>query len=200
MDDHGKTKIASTADDHYIALPSGFRLGKYELQAVLGQGGFGITYRAWDRELDRAVAVKEYLPADSAIRVDGSTVKARSKVEDEGFAWGLTRFLDEARALARFENAPGIVRVYDYMQANGTAYMVMALIDGTPLSGIYRREGPLDEARLKSIILPLLDGLEQVHATGFLHRDIKPANILIRRDGVPVLIDFGAARQAVGEK
>ncbi len=201
MDDDGKTRIAQTADDaHYIALPSGFVLGKYELQAVLGQGGFGITYRAWDRELDRAVAVKEYLPSDMAVRVDGTTVKPRSRVEDESFAWGLTRFLDEARALARFDDAPAIVRVFDYMQANGTAYMVMALVDGTPLSGVYRREAPLDEARLKSIVLPLLQGLERVHEAGFLHRDIKPANILIRRDGLPVLIDFGAARQAIGEK
>jgi serine/threonine protein kinase len=195
-----KTRVASEAEEHYIALPSGYRLGKYELQAVLGQGGFGITYRAWDRELDRPVAIKEYLPSDMAVRVDGSTIKPRSRVEDEGFAWGLTRFLDEARALARFEDVPAIVRVYDYMQANGTAYMVMALIDGTPLSAIYRREPPLDEARLKGIILPLLQGLERVHGMGFLHRDIKPANILIRRDGMPVLIDFGAARQAVGEK
>ncbi len=198
MDD--KTKVVSEGEQDYIALPSGFRLGKYELQAVLGQGGFGITYRAWDRELDRPVAIKEYLPSDTAVRVDGSTVKPRSRVEDESFAWGLTRFLDEARALARFEHAPAIVRVYDYMAANGTAYMVMALVDGAPLSGIYRREAPLDEARLKAIVLPLLQGLEQVHAAGFLHRDIKPANILIRRDGNPVLIDFGAARQAVGEK
>ena len=115
----------------------------------MGQGGFGITYRVWDGELDRPVAIKEYLPSDSAVRVGGTTVKPRSRVEDESFAWGLTRFLDEARTLARFENSPSIVRVYDYMQANGTAYMVMALIEGTPLSGIFRREAPLDEGRLK---------------------------------------------------
>jgi serine/threonine protein kinase len=195
-----KTQLASGSDDHFAALHSGFALGKYELQAVLGQGGFGITYKAWDSALKRAVAIKEYLPSDVAVRIDGSTVRARSRNDEEGFQWGLERFLDEARALARFEASHSIVRVYDYMQANGTAYMIMALIDGTPLSAVYRREAPLSEERLKAIVLPILDGLKDVHDAGFLHRDIKPANILIRGNGQPVLIDFGAARQALGEK
>jgi len=195
-----KTRQAAAGHDvHYVALPSGFRLGRYELQAVLGHGGFGITYRALDTELNRAVAIKEYLPSDVAVRVDGATVRAKSGRDEEGFAWGLERFLEEARALALFENAH-IVRVHDYMQANGTAYMVMALIDGEPLSALLRREGPLPEDRLKTIVLPVLDGLDDVHRAGFLHRDIKPANILIRPNGSPVLIDFGAARQALGEK
>jgi serine/threonine protein kinase len=195
-----QTKIASNADEHFVALHSGFKLGKYELQAVLGQGGFGITYKAWDGALNRAVAIKEYLPSDVAVRVDGSTVRARSRNDQESFQWGLERFLEEARALARFEATQSIVRVYDYMQDNGTAYMVMALIEGTPLSSVYRREAPLSEERLKAIVLPILDGLDDVHAAGFLHRDIKPANILIRPNGSPVLIDFGAARNALGEK
>jgi len=195
-----KTKIAADTDEHFVALHSGFTLGKYELQAVLGQGGFGITYKAWDSALNRAVAIKEYLPSDVAVRVDGSTVKARSRNDQESFQWGLERFLEEARALARFEATQSIVRVYDYMQANGTAYMVMALIEGTPLSSVYRREAPLSEERLKAIVLPILDGLDDVHLAGFLHRDIKPANILIRPNGSPVLIDFGAARNALGEK
>jgi hypothetical protein len=112
----------------------------------------------------------------------------------------LQRFLEEARALARFEDAPSVVRVHDYLQANGTAYMVMALIEGTSLHALYRSEAPLAEARLKAIALPLLDGLQHVHRAGFLHRDIKPSNILIRPNGQPVLIDFGAARQALGGK
>ncbi|MGE0151979.1 MAG: protein kinase [Reyranellaceae bacterium] len=195
-----KTRIAADADEHFVALHSGFVLGKYELQAVLGQGGFGITYKAWDGALNRAVAIKEYLPSDVAVRVDGTTVRAKSRHDEEGFQWGLERFLDEARALARFEASHSIVRVYDYMQANGTAYMIMALIDGTPLSSVYKREAPLSEERLKAIMLPILDGLQDVHEAGFLHRDIKPANILLRANGQPVLIDFGAARQALGEK
>ena len=195
-----KTRLADAGHEvHFVALPSGFRLGRYELLAVLGHGGFGITYRALDAELNRGVAIKEYLPSDVAVRVDGATVRAKSGRDEEGFAWGLERFLEEARALALFENA-NIVRVHDYMQANGTAYMVMALVEGEPLSALYRREAPLDEARLKAIVLPVLDGLEDVHRAGFLHRDIKPANILIRANGQPVLIDFGAARQALGEK
>ncbi len=195
-----KTRQADGLDEHFVALHSGFMLGKYELQAVLGQGGFGITYRAWDAALKRAVAIKEYLPSDVAVRVDGTTVRARSRNDQDSFQWGLERFLEEARALARFEEARAIVRVYDYMQANGTAYMVMALVEGTPLSVLYRREAPLSEERLKAIVLPILDGLEEVHRAGFLHRDIKPSNILIRSSGQPVLIDFGAARQALGEK
>ncbi|MGE0661330.1 MAG: serine/threonine-protein kinase [Reyranellaceae bacterium] len=195
-----KTRLADAGHDiHFVALPSGFRLGRYELLAVLGHGGFGITYRALDTELNRGVAIKEYLPSDVAVRVDGATVRAKSGRDEEGFTWGLERFLEEARALALFENA-NIVRVHDYMQANGTAYMVMALVEGEPLSALYRREAPLPEERLKAIVLPVLDGLEDVHQAGFLHRDIKPANILIRANGQPVLIDFGAARQALGEK
>ena len=195
-----RTRMAEGHDEHFVALHSGFKLGKYELQAVLGQGGFGITYRAWDGELNRAVAIKEYLPSDVAVRIDGSTVRARSRNDQDSFQWGLERFLDEARALARFDHSGAVVRVYDYMQANGTAYMVMALVEGEPLSALYRREAPLSEERLKAIVLPVLDGLEDVHQAGFLHRDIKPANILIRANGQPVLIDFGAARQALGEK
>jgi len=195
-----RTKLADGGEEHLAALYSGYRLGRYELQAVLGHGGFGITYRAWDSELDRAVAIKEYLPSDISIRVDGSTVKAKSGGDRESFEWGLERFVAEARALARFERSGAIVRVYDYLQANGTAYMVMALVDGEPLSAIYRREAPLDEARLMAIVLPVLEGLDDVHRAGFLHRDIKPSNILIRPGGEPVLIDFGAARQALGEK
>ena len=195
-----RTRMAEGNDEHFVALHSGFKLGKYELQAVLGQGGFGITYKAWDGELNRAVAIKEYLPSDVAVRIDGSTVRARSRNDQDSFQWGLERFLDEARALARFDHSGAVVRVYDYMQANGTAYMVMALVEGEPLSALYRREAPLPEERLKSIVLPVLEGLEDVHRAGFLHRDIKPANILIRANGQPVLIDFGAARQALGEK
>ncbi len=195
-----RTRQATGLDRHFVALHSGFRLGKYELQAVLGQGGFGITYQAWDSALNRAVAIKEYLPSDVAVRLDGATVAARSPQDEESFHWGLERFLDEARALARFDAIPAIVRVHDYMQENGTAYMVMALVEGEPLAALYRREAPLSEERLKAIVLPILDGLEEVHRAGFLHRDIKPANILIRPNGSAVLIDFGAARQALGEK
>jgi hypothetical protein len=195
-----RTRVSADQGDHFVALPSGFVLGKYELRGVLGQGGFGITYKAWDSALNRAVAIKEYLPVEVAVRLDGTTVSARSRNDRESFEWGLQRFLEEARALALFEDAPAVVRVHDYLQANGTAYMVMALVEGTSLQTLYRREAPLSEARLKAIALPLLDGLQHVHRAGFLHRDIKPSNILIRGNGQPVLIDFGAARQALGGK
>ena len=105
IDDPGPTQRASDSADHLIALPAGTILGKYRLDGVLGQGGFGITYRAHDTSLDRAVAIKEYLPSDMAVRIDGTTVRAKSRRDEVDFNWGLTRFLDEAKALAKFENA-----------------------------------------------------------------------------------------------
>ena len=111
---------------------------------------------------------------------------------------GLSRFLDEARTLARFEH-PNVVRVRDCFEANNTAYIVMDYEDGEPLDALLRRHGTLTEAQLKRVLLPVADGLRQVHAAGFLHRDIKPSNIFVRRsDESPVLLDFGSARQALG--
>src|SRR5215831_5501822 len=186
--------------DNVQALPLGTRLGDYRLDAVIGHGGFGITYRAFDTQLAKFVAIKEYLPVEFAVRhVDGQVVPRGARFADD-FAWGRERFLDEARALARFRH-PHIVPVLRYFEANGTAYTVMEFEDGKNLAEIFRSTGkrlpPDDVHRLAS---GLLSGLGAVHAQGFLHRDIKPSNIIIRRDTVPVLIDFGAARLAIGER
>ncbi|QQS14199.1 MAG: protein kinase [Rhodospirillales bacterium] len=183
--------------DPFGALPAGARVGKYEIIETLGQGGFGITYRARDTRLDRDVAVKEYLPTSFAMRQGDGTVLPRSTRTAEDFIWGRERFLDEAKTLARLEDAPGIVAVYDYMEANGTAYMVMALLRGGTLEARLKRDGRLPQPAIEQFLYPLLDGLERVHKTGFLHRDIKPANILLDADGRPTLIDFGAARVAL---
>jgi serine/threonine protein kinase len=113
------------------------------------------------------------------------------------FEWGLERFILEARTLAKFSH-PHIVRVIRFFQGNGTGYMVMDYEKGESLHQMLKRGERPDEARLKGIVMPLLDGLEAVHATGFLHRDIKPSNIFVRESGSPVLIDFGAARHAIG--
>ena len=181
----------------YNALPQGYRLQEYELVRVLGAGGFGITYLGFDDNRNRAVAIKEYLPSDLAARTtNGSVVPQASTVRDD-FQWGLDRFLDEARTLARFDHRH-IIKVHRFFEAHGTAYIVMEYVEGETLSDYLEREGSLSEAKLKEILYPLLDGLEEVHGAGILHRDITPANIVIRaEDDSPVLIDFGAARQEV---
>ncbi len=183
--------------DDLVSLPTGFALARYQLIETLGQGTFGITYRAHDQQLDRAVAVKEYLPAALAVRHGGTQVMPRSTRLAEDFRWGRDRFLAEAQTLARFENAPAVVRVYDFLEANGTAYMVMELLRGETLEARLRRDGRLSPAALESLLPPLLDGLERVHATGILHRDIKPSNITLDAEGRPTLLDFGAARAAI---
>lgn len=176
-----------------VALPTGYRVGRYTLSSVLGEGGFGITYRARDEALRRDVAVKEYLPADVAVRDNDTTIRPRSASDTQLYHWGLQRFVDEARTLAAM-SAPNIVAVHDFMETNGTGYMVMELIEGRSLAFILDRDGPMPAERLLPITRQLLSGLEAVHARGYLHRDIKPGNILIRPNGQPVLVDFGAAR------
>ena len=177
-------------------LPRGTGLGIYQVVSLLGQGAFGITYRARDPRLHRDVAIKEYMPVALALR-DGVTVEPRSRELESEFHWGRDRFIDEARTLARLENAPAVVRVIDFLEANGTAYMVMPLLEGETLAHRLQHGGPLSPAEIARLLPPLLDGLERVHAAGFLHRDIKPSNIVLDEAGQPTLIDFGAARAAV---
>ena len=160
-------------------------------------GGFGTTYLAWDTHLEKAVAIKEYLPGELATRSADGKVVPLSGERAADYRWGLERFLQEARTLARFEH-PHIVRVLRYFEANGTAYMVMDYERGDPLNTMLQHKPQPPEALLKALFGPLLDGLGVVHAGGFLHRDIKPENIVVRASGQPVLIDFGAARNAIG--
>ncbi len=184
--------------DYLNALKKGYKLAEYEIVRVLGVGGFGITYVAYDDNLAKGVAIKEYLPNDFALRTDGATVKPKSTHDQANYAWGLNSFLDEARTLARFKH-PNLVHVYRCFEANGTAYIVMEYVEGETLTALLNRKGCLNETELKAVLLPIMDGLTQVHQANFLHRDIKPGNIVISaQDGNPVLIDFGAARQAVG--
>ena len=181
---------------HRHALPAGCQLGNYKIGRVLGVGGFGITYLGEHLSLGHPVAVKEYLPNEFATR-DGATVRPKSATDQNSFDWGRARFLDEARMLTRFRH-PNIVRVSDYFEANNTAYIVMDYEDSQPLDVLLEQHGTLTETQLRRVVLPVADGLRQVHAAGCLHRDIKPTNIFVRRaDESPVLLDFGAARQAL---
>ena len=181
----------------YVSLKAGQMIGRYEIVSVLGQGGFGITYRARDVQLGREVAIKEYLPSALAVRQDGSTVLPRTTKMADDFGWGRDRFVTEGRTLASLHRVPAIVQVFDFLEANGTAYIVMELLSGATLEERINSGGRLKPEEVDRILWPLLDGLEQVHAAGFLHRDIKPANILLDAAGNPTLIDFGASRAAM---
>ncbi len=185
-----------TTPTHQNALPLGSMLMEYRLDSVLGAGGFGITYLAHDTNLEKDVAIKEYLPGAAAVRGSGGAVLPTTSGLEKDYRWGLDRFIQEARTLAKFSH-PHIVRVNRFFEANGTGYMVMDYEAGEPLKAWLQRNPFPPEPTLRAMLAPLLDGLEKVHAAGFLHRDIKPDNIFIRKDGSPVLIDFGSARQAV---
>ena len=185
--------------ENLFALPPGFRLGEYRIERYLGSGGFGITYSAIDEHLDHRVAIKEYLPKHLALRDSSGRVTVAAADDEPEFRWGLDRFLEEARALARFDH-PNIVRVKRFLEAHRTGYIVMEYVDGERLSEMLKRKPTLTEEEIREHVLPLAAGLAEVHAAGLLHRDIKPLNIMVRADGVPVLIDFGSARRAVSEK
>ena len=177
-------------------LCSGFKILWYQIESVLGRGGFGITYLARDKNLGQLVAIKEYLPFAFAARSDDSTVQPISAEKQHIFSIGLKRFMSEAQMLAKFKH-PNIVRVLSVFKHNNTGYMVMEYERGETLSGVYKRKKKLKQHELEDIFYPIIDGLSYVHKAGFIHRDIKPSNIYIRSDGSPVLIDFGAARQAI---
>jgi WD40 repeat protein len=183
---------------HKNALPVGYELAEYTFESVLGHGGFGITYLARDKSLGAKVAIKEFLPQDIANRDNRTAIlpnPARDAVRD--YQTGLKNFVKEARALARFKH-PNIVRVLRFLEANGTAYMVMEYEEGMSLADHLKRHGnKLDEQALMRIFLPVLNGLQAVHQAEMLHLDIKPENIYLRKDGSPMLIDFGSARRAV---
>jgi len=188
----------SNADSHRLALPAGTTLAEYRLLGVLGKGGFGLTYLAEDTSLGIKVAIKELLPDGVATRVGGSTVVAQSQDLDETYRWALQRFEQEAQLLAGLSH-PNIVRVIRLIIGNGTAYMVMEYVEGQSLKDRIRTHGPLDEATARSILSALMSGLEYVHGRSFFHRDVKPDNVFIATDGRPVLLDFGSARQNLGQ-
>ncbi|MFN3986967.1 MAG: protein kinase domain-containing protein [Rhodocyclaceae bacterium] len=178
-------------------LRPGIRLQEYEIRAVIGEGGFGIVYLAFDTLLEREVAIKEYLPVSLATRRESGQVEVRTPSQRELFDKGLRSFVAEAQILAKFKH-PALVEVLRFWEANGTAYMVMPYYRGRTLREIVQREGAMrDEAALLRILLPLLQGLARMHAVKCYHRDISSDNILLLESGEPVLLDFGAARSAL---
>lgn len=175
--------------------------GKYLIGRVLGHGGFGITYLALDLTLQVRLAIKEFLPRDLATRSSNTTtVTPYTGATKEHFDYGLEKFLEEARALARFEDSPCIVSVKDFFRANGTAYFVMNFVEGITFKEYLKNHGEkIDYDKALRILMPVMDALREVHQTGLLHRDISPDNIYITNDGRIKLLDFGAARNATGE-
>jgi serine/threonine protein kinase len=197
--EHSKPRLTpEVADSH--ALAAGAVVGSYRILGILGEGGFAITYLAEHTSMLQKVAIKEYLPTTYARRsVDGASVKPLSTKTDESFKWGLDRFRVEAQTLAKLTH-PNIVKVMNFFEANGTAYMVMEYQKGCSLEDLLKPDKKLDNFEILEILPGLLSGLDAVHQANFLHRDIKPANIFIRHDGEAMLLDFGAAREAIAHR
>ncbi|RZJ03896.1 MAG: serine/threonine protein kinase, partial [Rubrivivax sp.] len=180
-------------------IPPGTRLQDYRIDRVLGEGGFGIVYLATDVVLERQVAVKEYLPSSMAARAGQSlTVLVKSPAHAETFAIGLRSFVNEAKLLARFDH-PSLLKVHQFWEQNGTAYMAMPYYQGPTLKVALAKLGRLQtESEVRAWLMPLLDALEVLHKEHCYHRDIAPDNILITEHG-PLLLDFGAARRVIGD-
>ncbi len=176
--------------------------GRYRVGRVLGHGGFGITYLAWDDNLQLRLAIKEYLPRDCVSRgPDGVSLAVYSGQAGDQFAYGLDRFLEEARTLAHFDQHPGIVTVKNFFRAHGTGYCVMDYVAGITLRQYLDQQpgGRIGVEDALKLLTPVMDALRAVHKEGLLHRDLAPDNIYLTQDGRIKLLDFGAARFATSE-
>lgn len=198
---HGLGAISPPADPQEQPHPLGVghRLDEFELLEVIGEGGFGIVYRAYDHSLQREVAVKEYMPSMLARRVGDNSVHVRSERLTATFEAGLRSFINEARTLAQFSH-PALVRVHRFWESNSTAYMAIQLYKGRTLRRLADEEpGKVTETWLLGMLGPLLGALETLHRSQCFHRDIAPDNIFIQQDDLPVLLDFGAARKSIAD-
>lgn len=193
--------VPPAADDTLLALPIGTRFGELEILGTLGIGGFGIVYLARDHSLERDIAIKEYMPSQFAQRDGRSHVSVRSLSMAETFELGRRSFVNEARLLARFDH-PSLLKVYRFWEANGTAYMAMPRLVGKNLREARKTLAvPPAEVWTRRVFDAVLGGLEALHAQKVWHRDVAPDNIFMPADGsAPILLDFGAARQAIGDR
>lgn len=192
---------AAAAHGAAVALREGTRLAEFEITGVIGQGGFGVVYEAWDPALQRAVAIKEYLPSSLAHRLaDGSVVPLSGETQDT-FQLGMRSFINEARLLAQFDH-PSLLKVYRFWEERGTAYMVMPRYHGQTLrQALEQQAGPPPEAWLLGILDGVSQALEVMHSAQCFHRDVAPDNILLQQDsGLPVVLDFGAARRVITDQ
>ncbi len=191
---------AAAHADSGEGLPIGTRLGEFELTKLVGVGGFGVVYLSTDHSLQRRVALKEYMPSSLAQRSGTMQVSVKSERYRETFEAGLKSFINEARLLASFDHA-SLVKVYRFWEANGTAYMVMPFYEGKNLRDTLRSmpQAP-DEQWLRTLLLPLTEALQVIHAEQCFHRDIAPDNVMMLAGTQrPLLLDFGAARRVIGD-
>ena len=194
--------LAENEKKYPVALRAGTVLNdRYIVGRVLGQGGFGITYLAWDTQLEAKVAIKEFMPGELAARVEGTTVSVLSADRSEDFTYGAERFQEEARTLAKFIGNPNIAAVTNYFDENDTSYFVMDYIEGISFKTyIANHGGKISVEETLNVMIPVLRALTAVHAEGFIHRDVTPDNIYITKDGMVKLLDFGSARYSIGDK
>jgi serine/threonine protein kinase len=184
---------------HHLPLGTRLKNGRYTLGKVLGQGGFGITYLGADTRENRPVAIKELFPEGTSRRPNSRQILPSTSLAGAGFVEIMHKF-EEEYEVTRKLNHPGIVRVFDIFEENGTAYLVMEFLKGQTLGKRIAKQGKLSASEVQGIALKLLDALEVVHGAGMLHRDIKPDNVFLHQDGRVVLIDFGSARQFARNK
>ena len=178
-------------------LPIGSPLGDFTITGIVGEGGFGIVYLAYEAALDRVVAIKEYLPSSIAGRTGNQSVMVRSQQNKNAFASGLKNFMREAQMLAKFSH-PALVEVHRVWEQNATAYMAMRYYEGKTLREWRLINEDFDAARIRRLLEPVMDALSLLHAQNVIHRDVSPDNILMRGSGAPVLLDLGAARLVIG--
>lgn len=192
----GYDQTKEAASLYYLPAGTVLSQGRYLVGNAVNAGGFGIVYRAWDETFHKLVAIKEYFPSAIATRIPGTIeVRVHSSKNNREYETGKTRFLSEARRVAKFQNNPNVVDVYDFFEENQTAYMVMEFMDGMTYKQYVKAQGGKVKPQIASMVtLAVLDALAEVHKEKIVHRDINPNNIFICRDGKVKLYDFGAAR------
>lgn len=189
--------VGTHAEEAIHMEPETLLHNRYIIGKVLGFGGFGITYIAWDKKLEQKVAVKEFLPGEFSTRMPGQTmITVFNGDKSEQFKDGMKKFVDEAKRLARFQNETGIVKVFDSFEENSTAYIIMEYLEGETLTEFLKKKGTLSADEAVEMLMPVMNSLQTVHESGLLHRDIAPDNIFITKNNEVKLIDFGASRHA----
>lgn len=189
--------LGTPAEEAVHIEPGTLLYDRYIVGRVLGYGGFGVTYLGWDGKLEQKVAIKEYLPSEFSTRMPGqSQITVFNGEKNEQFYDGLTKFVEEAKHLAKFQNEEGIVKIFDSFEENDTAYIVMEYLDGETLTSYLKKVKTIPEDVAVAMMMPVMESLQIVHEAGLLHRDIAPDNIFLTTTGEVKLIDFGASRYA----